>query len=113
MPDSGTFIWSFHERSWWNQPVPVETLNQGSLASESEVSHSTPLGVFFSASSTTFQSGLKQTISSTPSSIARRASFFNSSSGWYMMTSMPEIICVTRCAGMFGNSFCAKSRKKT
>ncbi len=113
MPDSGTFIWSFHERSWWNQPVPVEMLNQGSRARFSEVSHSTPLGSFFSAASTTVQSGLKVTTGSTPSSTALRASFFSSSSGSYMMTSMPEIICVTRCGGMLGKSFCTKSRKNT
>ena len=113
MPFSGTSIWSFHERSWWNQPVPVETLNQGSLASDSDSSHSVPFGLPLSAASTALHSVLDLTSSSTPSSTALRASFFSSSSGWYMMTSMPEIICVTRCAGMLGNSFCTKSRKNT
>ena len=113
MPDSGTFIWSFQERSWWNQPVPVDTLNQGSRDRLSEVSHSTPLGSFFSAASTSVHSWLKQTAASTPNSTAFLASPFSSSSGRYMMTSMPEIICVTRCAGMLGKSFCTKSRKKT
>jgi len=50
------FMASFQERSWWNQPVPVDTLNQGSRERLSEVSHSTPFGSFFSAASTSVHS---------------------------------------------------------
>ena len=82
MPDSGTFIWSFHERSWWNQPVPVEMLNQGSRARSSELEPLDALGQLLQRRlRLRVHSGLNVTTESTPSSTALRASFFSSSSG--------------------------------